>query len=374
MKPVRILQVFASLDRGGAETMIMNIYRNIDRNKVQFDFVVNEQAEKYSYETEIKKLGGRVFRIPKYKFSNYLSYRRTWKRLLTQHPEWKIIHGHHTVPAYIYLGVAKSLNRITIAHSHSSGEKGSLKSIVKYCSRYPIRYLSTYLFTCSKSAARWMFGRKGVKAHVVKNAIDTKKFLFSQEKRKKVRIEFGLEGKFVVGHIGRFHSVKNHDFLVDVFYNVYQKNDNAILMLVGDGELRQSIVRKVKSMGLCNNVVFTGVKSEIPELLSALDVFVLPSFYEGLPVTLIEAQASGLPCIISDTITDEVIITGLVEKLSINISPEKWSEKILRLKTCIERQSYNKDVLKAGYDVKETTKWLENFYIEEHKKITVSNI
>lgn len=362
--PLRILQVLASLDRGGAEAMIMALYRAIDKTKIQFDFVVNARQKEYSFEPEIKTLGGRIFRVPQYTITNHSDYRKAWKILLKAHPEWIIIHGHHTSPAFIYIPVAKSLNRITIVHSHTSGGEFTLKSQLKRLSRYTLKFQSDHLFACSEAAAKWMFRDKHKNTKVLNNAIDSQAFIFSPALSKKKRNEFKLnEEQFVLGHIGRFDKAKNQSFLIDIFHSLQTKHKNAVLLLIGDGPLRSAMEEKATKLGLSEQVIFTGIRSDIPELLQAMDVFVFPSLYEGLPVTVIEAQAAGLKCILSDSITDEVKITNLVEFISLEKSPEFWAEKVLQYANGYERKDTSQQIKKAGYDVQENACWLENFYL-----------
>jgi glycosyltransferase involved in cell wall biosynthesis len=362
---IRVLQVLASLDRGGAESMIMNIYRNIDRNKIQFDFVVNERETEYAYEAEIRELGGRIYHMPSYKIANYFTYKRAWKRLLCEHPEWSIVHGHHTSPAFIYLTVANSLNRVTIAHSHTAGSERSLRSRTKVLTRYPLRYIADYLFACSSSAAKWMFGTHSASASIVNNSIDTHKFVFNEVVRKDIREKFKIDNQFVIGHVGSFQTPKNHNFLIDIFKAIHERNIKTVLILVGDGDLRQSIERKVAQLGLSDSVIFTGIRSDIPNLLQAFDVFLFPSLYEGLPVTLIEAQAAGLKIIASDSITDEVKLTDLIEIVSLKQSGEYWAEKVLQYANGYKRRNTSKEICRAGYDAQENTKLLERFYISK---------
>jgi glycosyltransferase involved in cell wall biosynthesis len=363
MEPIRVLQVLASLDKGGAETMIMNIYRKIDRTKIQFDFVVNEHESEYAYESEIRELGGGIYHVPRYKVLNYLAYKLAWKRLLDEHPGWRIIHGHHTSSAFIYLRVAKSSNRITIAHSHTAGCEITLKSGLKIIMRYWLRYIADYLFACSDKAAKWMFGKRSEFAKIINNAIDTQKFVYDETIRKDKRAELRLEAKFVIGHIGRFQTPKNHEFLIEIFKVLRDKNDKAVLMLIGDGELRHAIEKKVNGYGLSSSVIFTGVRSDIPELLQTMDVFVFPSLYEGLGVVVIEAQAAGLPCIVANMIPGEAYVTELIEEVSLKDSANVWADKILKYVDGYERQNTYREVKSKGYDIHETTKWLENFYI-----------
>lgn len=358
--------MFASLDRGGAEAMIMNLYRTIDKKKVQFDFVVNTSETEYAHEKEIRELGGRIYYIPKYKIINYSSYRKSWIKLLDSHQEWKVIHVHHTSSAYVYFDIARKKNRTTISHSHTAGNDKSLKSYIKSLMRFPLRYKADYLFACSKAASKWMYGRKSNNTYIINNSIDAAEYSYNARISRKIKSQLGLENKFVVGHIGRFHSAKNHDFLIEVFSEVINLKNDSVLLLIGDGELKKSIKDKVESLGLINDVIFLGVRSDIPELLSAMDVFLFPSLYEGLPVTLIEAQASGIATIISDTITDEVKITNQILSLSLENNSSLWANEIMKYVDGYSRINTYNDIKVAGYDVESNASWIEKFYIDNY--------
>lgn len=362
--PIRVLHVFASLDRGGAETMIMNLYRSINREKVQFDFVVDDSNKKYDYEEEIEHLGGYIYRIPKYKAKKYFSYRSKWKSMLMSHNEWNIVHIHHTVPAFTYLGIAKKNQLVTIVHSHTAGATKSIKSILKILARFPLRFLAEYLFACSVAAAKWMFGNKSSKAIIINNSIDSKRYIFSAEKRDLMRTELNLENSFTIGHIGNFSKAKNYPFILDIFVEVLKIDPFAKLILIGKNDNNPEVERRVKEMDLDQSVIFTGVRSDIPDLLQAIDIFLFPSLYEGLPVTLIEAQASGLKIFASDVITNEVAITDNIEFMSLNSSAEVWADRIMEYRDGYERKNSRREIITAGYDVKQSANELENFYIK----------
>ncbi len=364
-EPIRILHVLGRLDRGGAETMVINLYRNINRNKVQFDFIVHTE-DKCDYDEEIKSLGGKIYNIPRYRGNNHIQYKNAWSRFFEEHKEYKIIHGHVRSTASIYLRIAKKYERITIAHSHNTSSGKGLSAVVKNILQCPIRYIADYLFACSGIAGEWLYGAKACKKdnfYILNNAIDTQKFIYNESKRTKKRKEFQIEDKFVIGHVGRFHTQKNHYFLIDIFKEIHDRDDNAVLMLVGDGELQHPIEKKVKNLGLDNNVIFAGVRSDIPELLQAMDIFVFPSLYEGLPVTVIEAQAAGLQCIISDTITNEVCITPNVCPISINKTNKLWADTIIS-KGKVQRTNTKDYIEKNGYDIFNTVEKLTIFYNE----------
>ncbi|MBU5331134.1 glycosyltransferase family 1 protein [Anaerocolumna aminovalerica] len=362
---IRILQVFAQMNRGGAETMIMNLYRNIDRTKIQFDFIVHTE-EKCAFDDEIERLGGKIYRVPRYTGKNHFFYISTWKSFIQQHPEYKIIHGHVRSTASLYLKVCKRYGRQTIIHSHGISSGTGLSSIVKDLLQYPIRYIADYFLACSKSAGTWLFGEKIVaskKFHVLNNAIDSNSFRFNKQVRNKIRKEFNIEGKYVIGHIGRFHPYKNHTFLIDIFKSVHLKNKNAILLLVGDGDLKESLKEKVEKENLSDSVIFTGIRSDVQDLLQGMDLFLFPSLFEGLGIVVVEAQAAGLKCIVSEIIPEEAIMSNLVSKVSLFESPDFWCEKVLE-RVNYERKDTIELIKSAGYDIKDTAKWLENFYME----------
>jgi glycosyltransferase involved in cell wall biosynthesis len=367
--PIRVLQVFAQMNRGGAETMIMNLYRNTDRSKIQFDFIVHTE-DKCAFDDEIRDLGGEIFRIPAYNGKNHITYMKKWKNFFEDHPEYKIVHGHVRSTASIYLKIAKRYGLVTIAHSHSTSSGKGISAIAKNILQYPIRHTADYLFACSNSAGEWLFGKKIYKNEnfiVLNNAIDSQKFVFDEKIRKEKRKELGIDDKFVIGHVGRFNTPKNHVFLIDIFNEVHKKNDNALLLLVGEGDLQDSIQKKVYHLGLEKNVIFTGVRSDVTELLQAMDTFVFPSLYEGLGIAAIEAQASGLTCFVSKEIPDEVILTNSIKKISLNEKAEVWVNNILKT-TEYERKDKDNinEIIKSGYDIKTSSKWLMNFYLDKH--------
>lgn len=343
--------------------MIMSLYRIIDREQFQFDFAVNDSEREYDYEQEIQRLGGKVYRLPALSLKNFKRYKACWLDLLQSHPEWKIVHIHHTSTAPVSITVAKKAGRVTIAHSHTAGSDGSLKSRLKVASRYPVRYLADYLLACSGPAARWMFGSKSRDTVVLNNAIDVESFLPDKKVRDHVRDEMGFKpGQKVIGHVGRFMEVKNHAFMLGVLQALVKKDPGVAMVLVGDGPLKEKILAQAERIGVANNLVCTGVRSDISELMQAMDAFIFPSLHEGLPVTLVEAQASGLACLVSDTVSQDVKLTESIEFMSLNVSADRWAERLLEI--CAQRQRPNNRhaLSAAGYDVKDNAKWLENFY------------
>lgn len=367
---IRVLHVLGGMNRGGAETMVMNLYRNIDHTKIQFDFVVHTK-DKCDYNDEIKSLGGRIYSIPPYTGNNHLHYKEAWNKFFKEHSEYRIIHGHVRSTAAIYLKIARKYNLITIAHSHNTSSGEGFTAIVKNILQYKIKYTADYFFACSEVAGKWLFGKKACNREnyfIINNAIETKDFIYNDNKRLDNRKKMRINDKFVIGHVGRFHIQKNHEFLIDVFKLIHDKNSNAVLILVGDGKNRQSIEKKVNYLRLNDSVIFTGVRPDIPALLQTMDVFVFPSLHEGLPVTLVEAQASGLPCIISDRITDEVKVTDLVKCLSLSKSAEYWSEEVLKYSQNFERTNTYTEIVESGYDIEAVSKWYMEFCISQYKE------
>ena len=357
---IRVVHVFGGLGIGGAETMMMNLYRAIDRERVHFDFVVHTEKVG-AYEEEIRSLGGTIYRCPKYTLKNHRRYVAWWRRFFAENPDI-ILHSHVRSSAILYLKIAKRAGIKTVIHSHSTSNGRGFSSLVKRIYQYPLRYGADYLMACSNEAGRWLYGKKALsRSNYVfcPNAIDTEKYRYSPETAERYRRELGLEGKFVVGHVGRFHEAKNHPFLLRTFALVAQKREDAMLLLVGDGALRPEIEAQVRALGLEGRVILTGNRSDVAEVMQAMDVFAFPSLWEGLPVTVVEAQASGMPCRISDRVTKDVDLTELVRRLPID-SEEAWAEAILGAEPL--RRDVIAEVRKAGFDVHESAAALAEFY------------
>lgn len=368
-KPIRILQVIGKMDRAGAETMIMNLYRTIDRSKIQFDFMVHS-SEKGDYDEEILALGGIIYHVPYFNGANYFEYTQKWKEFFRSHSEHKIVHGHIGSSAAIYLKIAKKFGKYTIAHSHALNSTIFSERIKYGIISYPTRYIADYFLACSLLAGKDRFGEKVIKGDyfsVLKNAIQSDKFSYSEEIKQRKLQELGLEGKFVIGHIGRLSLQKNHNFLIDIFKEVSQRESNAVLILIGVGPLENELKKKVLNLHLQEKVIFLGLRDDISELLQAMDVFVFPSLWEGLGVAVVEAQATGIPCVISDVIPEEVDINAnLVQMLSLDKPASAWADKISEVKIS-NRHSKQLEVVESGYDIMSTANWLQDFYL---KKVT----
>lgn len=333
--------------------MVMNLLRHIDRSEIMFDFVV-DHPERNHYEKEARSLGAKIYIMPAFRGTNLREIRKAWDRFFEEHPEYRILHSHVRSYASLYLPIAKKHGVKTIIHSHSTSNGKGIASVVKRILQYPLRYQADYLMACSNEAGRWLFGKNACKKNnyiFLPNAIDTEKYRFSGKTAAECRKEWGLEGKFVLGHVGRFHEAKNHMFLLKVFAGVAAAREDAVLLLVGDGELREEIVREIDRLGIGDRVILTGIRDDIPRLMQAMDLFVFPSLWEGLPVTVVEAQAAGLPCLISDRITTDVDVSELVKRLPIgHIQP--WVQEVLHLE--IKRISVTARIIEAGFDINDS--------------------
>lgn len=365
-EPIRVLHVIGIMNRGGAETMIMNLYRNIDRTKVQFDFVENS-ADPAVFDDEILSLGGKIYRCPHYNGKNHFVYTRWWKSFFEVHKhKYAIVHGHLGSTAAIYLAIAKKYGIYTIAHSHNINMMRSLGDVAYGVFSYPTRFIADRFFACSREAGISRYGKTvgsdETRCVVLRNAIDSDRFAFNAESRQKIRRKLNLsDNQIVVGNISRFSEQKNHNFLLDVFAQIHNMESSAVLLLVGDGDLRPQIESKIDSLHLKDSVILTGVQSNTWDYYQVMDVFLMPSHYEGLPVSLVEAQTSGLPCCVSTAVPKESAITELVQFRSLEDSAEQWAEWAFE-RAKFSRQDMREVICQAGYDISTTSKWLEDFY------------
>lgn len=364
VKKMRILQIVTSMDRGGLETMLMNYYRQINREQILFDFLVHRDYEA-DYDEEIQRLGGEIYRLPRL---NPMS-RQYLKKLdeFFQKQNYQIVHSHlDCMSTYPLKAAEKAAVPVRIAHTHNKSQELNLKYPLKIWSKKKIPQYATHLFSCGKAAGEWTFEDSEFK--IIPNAIDTEKFQYDETKRNKVRKKLDISDKLVLGHVGRFYKQKNHRFLLDIFQQVKLQEDSAVLLLVGDGPLKNEMAEYAKSLGISDSVMFLGVREDIPELLQAFDIFVFPSLFEGLPVTLLEAQCSGLPCVVSDEVSNEVNITELIMNLSLNAPIENWSQAILKQKDAL-RSDHSSAVVQAGFDIKKASADLVDFYMKEAEKL-----
>ena len=352
----RILQVVTYMGRGGIETMLMNYYRHMDRSKIQFDFLVHRDF-RADYDDEIESLGGHIYRLPPMNPASG-SYRKALRVFFENH-SYRVVHCHLNYMSGVILMAAKNAGvPVRIAHAHTANMNPGWKQVVRQTARYLIPFTATAMLACSEKAGRAIYGNH--RFSLMPNAIDGQKYRFKQSVRLRKREELGLEDAFTVMHVGRFAYPKNHSFLLDVFEASLRIMPDARLVLVGDGEFRTEVEEKAARLP-ADSVLMLGVRSDIADLLQAADVFAFPSVFEGLPVTMIEAQAAGLPCVKSDTITDECVVTDLVTSLPIT-DPALWAEEILK-KRGILRTDRLSEIQAAGYDITTAAKKLERFYL-----------
>ncbi|QCT70191.1 glycosyltransferase family 1 protein [Eubacterium maltosivorans] len=365
-KPMRVLQTGLTSNPGGVESFIMNVYRHIDRKKIQFDFLIKHGTQ-IAYEEEVTKLGGRIFPVYYGRKENIWKHYRQIKSLLTENNFCAI---HMNLCFFNDIDILKIGNQLginkRIVHSHNSD---FLERVPKYTEKLidwnkkrSETYVTDYL-ACSSVAGKWMFGEREFK--VINNGIDISKYAYNPSIREQKRLELGLKPEhFVIGVVGRIQYQKNPEFIVEIFKKIYEKEKNAVLLWVGDGDLRPQIEQKIMEYGLNQNVKLFGMRKDVNEIYQTMDVFLLPSRFEGLPVVGIEAQASGLPCFFSGNIIKEAKITNLVNYISIQKTAGFWAEQILRTKNDHKRKDQTETIRNAGYDIKTIIKELEKIYLE----------
>lgn len=364
MAPIRVLHCVAGLAHGGYESLLMNLYRCIDRRVVQFDFVSSFPGV---YEPEILELGGVIHRIPFITQKGPFVYTHALNQVLTASPQYAIVHSHMDKFSGLVMRQAKKAGiPFRIAHSHNTQNEGGLAfQVVKNYYGNMVLPNATHLFACSQAAADWMFGSQSSQAHILFNGIDPQRFAFSPSVRAQVRSEWNLApDTLVFGHVGRFVEQKNHARILCIFSEIVRKHPNSVLLLAGTGPLQAAMEQKAAELGIQRQVFFLGARQDIPQLLQGMDCFLFPSLHEGLPVTLIEAQASGLPITAASTITSEVAITSLVQFYSLQDNNDAWASAALAqaLEHRNLRTSPSKQIADAGYDIRQTAAWLTEFY------------
>lgn len=362
--PLRVLHVVVNMNRGGAETLIMNLYRNMDRSKVQFDFLTCKEG---IFDSEIIAMGGKVHRIPYITEIGHKGYIHALEKFLKTNSEYKIIHSHMDKMSGFVLRSARKTNvPIRIAHSHNTkSEGGMMTTLYKWYGGRFIKSNATHQYACSYAAAKWLYGDEFSKALILKNGIEPDKFQYTRFAREHIRRELKIGSEaLVLGHVGRFSHQKNHLFLLEVFARISMEVPNAVLILAGDGPLKSTIIEKAKKLNIDKKVKLIGVREDINLLLQSFDVFVFPSLHEGLPVTLIEAQGAGLPCVISNRISMEVDMgIGLVHYLSIT-NQKNWLDTIVNLAKDNKSRTIPENALSQnGYDIRKTAALTETSYL-----------
>ena len=364
-EPIRIAQIIGKWLGGGVESVVMNYYRHIDRTKIQFDFICDEDSTNIPYD-EIKKLGGKIILVPPYQ--KVFEYQKDLIKIFKDN-NYKIVHSHLNTLSVFPLRAAKKAGvPVRIAHSHSTTNKKEWKkNLVKQVLRPFSKVYATNYMCCSELAGRWLFGNKEYNkgnVYLLNNAIDLDKFKYDEQLRNKKRKELNIkDDTLVIGHIGRFVEQKNHKFLIDIFNEVHKQNNNSLLILVGQGPLMEEIKEKVKKLGLEDCVKFLGQRNDVNELYQVFDVFCLPSLYEGLPVVGIEAQATGLLCVLSDDMTKETKVLNETEFLSLKQSADIWAKIILNKQLILlDKNNTAKKKIAVGYDINNESFKLEKIY------------
>ena len=360
-RPVRVLQVVAGMDRGGIENFIMNVYRQIDRSQVQFDFLYHTGTA-CAFDEEILALGGRIYRFPMSQGVDIPGYCRFLDAFFTEHGEYRVCHGHYSMFGVFYNHYAKKHGvPVRVMHSHNTSACGA--GLNRLADQYFSRmsdWQATARYACSADAGRFLYGKK--EFEVCKNGIDCNRFVFSAENRARVRGQYNLsEEHYVIGSVGQFRSQKNYDWFAKPFSELCKKEKSVRFLLVGDGAQRGEIEAAFAKAGVLDRVIFAGVQADPAPFYSALDVFVLPSLFEGFPVCMTEAQTNGLPCLLSEHVPREVALCENVRFLPLS-EPERWVEQLA------QRPARNRDgakqVCEAGYDIKNTAGQLQAFYLQ----------
>ena len=368
--PIRVLHVLGSMQRGGTESVVFNNYQYIDRSRVQFDIAVDDNSP-CDIPQSIADMGCRVYRIPPY--TKQPAYIAAIMRLCREN-QYLIIHSHMNAMSMFSLFAAWAVKvPVRIAHSHSTAAKGrgeTTRNLLMYMLKPFSKVFATHCFACSEQAARWLFGSRVVdngKAVILNNAIPVRKFCFDPDRREKIRGKLGIKDKFVIGNVGRFSPQKNHLFLIDVFYEITKKRRDAQLLLVGGtgsagSGIEHDLKVKIEKYGIEDRVIFLGSAEDISGFYQVMDVFVLPSLYEGFGIACIEAQCSGLPCVLSDRVPKVTRINRNVKYLPLGEPLEKWTHEIMDSQGI--RGDYSEAVAAAGYDIRNEAKRLEKVYIE----------
>lgn len=359
----RLLCIVGSMNRGGAETFLMKIYRNLDKSKYQMDFLVTVKDEG-AYDKEIYSLGGHIHHI-KRKTEDIVHFKKSVQNVIKSNNYKYVLRVSQNSLSALELKYAKQAGCDVCAfRSSNSNVCGNKFNALMHMLFKPlVNNVSDVKIAPSTEAYEFMFGKQKndcYKNNLLKNGLNIDDFKFTQSIRNDYRDKLGLQDKFVIGHVGRFSKQKNHNFLIEVFSEIHKNHDNAVLMLIGEGELKLEIERKVKELNLQDSVMFMGVRNDVNKLLNAMDLFLFPSFFEGMPNTVIEAETNGLPCVISDSITHEAKVTDLVTFVSLDKSYKDWSNVcnsyIDSGVSKMDRSSYALEMKRKGYDIEDVTK------------------
>lgn len=368
----RVLQVIGAMDRGGAETLIMNLYRSIDRSEIQFDFMVHEERI-CDYDEEIRKLGGRIYRVPRLSGFNTLAYKKAFRAFFAEHAEHPVVHGHIGSGAALYLGEAKRAGRYTIAHSHNRNFPLSPAELAFRALSFPTRYIADYFLAASPDAGRDRFGKRfgdPRRSAVLKNGIKLDQYTCDPASHERAKEALGYGDLSVIGHVGRLDAQKNHSFLLETMAQLKRSMPAVKLVCVGRGPLMEQEVERASELGIADSVDFLGVRQDVPDLLRAFDVFVMPSIREGLPVAAVEAQAAGLPCVLSTDVPEATVISDLTQRVPLSAGPDGWASHLAELLVNLPtREDRIEQVRRQGFDIKQSADWLSDLYGSSQSRV-----
>lgn len=370
-KKIKILHVIGRHPKGGVGSFLKNINSNIDHQSYQFDYLVNDSDIKSDFENDVKKYNSNYTVLPKLSVGSFVNYLRKLNVFYSKYNDYTAIHIHSVnLTLFNYYFARKNGQNNLIVHSHSTKSSDVfLKRVRNSFLIFPVKVFATHILACNYDSAKYLFGSKRANSKeltIVKNAINTQLYSFDQELRNKIREQNGWKDKFVIGHVGHFIPVKNHHYLINIFFEILNRNNDAILVLIGDGELKSIIIEKVNSLNIQESVVFLGSRNDVHKFMQAFDAFILPSKFEGLPIVGIEAQTSGLPCYLSSNISREIAITDNVEFLNVTQHPSIWAERIVKSIDKVKRVDRKSEIIAAGYDIKQESRNLEKYYLKLH--------
>ena len=365
---VRVLHEMSALDGGGVAKLVYDYYKHMDHSQVHFDFLIYDFYEEGMYEAPLREMGCTIYKLPRFK-KDKMGYFKGMAKVIRE-GNYDVIHSHmgsRGLFAMIFgkkYGVPTRIVHSHIAYEPVSGWKKKLNHVLAKIAKAN----ATNLFACGKDAGKYMWG-ENANVHIMTNAVDTEGFQFDPVLREEKRRELGLEGKFVYGIVGRLSEQKNYPFLFDAYEKVIQTLDNTVLVIVGRGLEEEAIKELARKKGIADSVMFLGLRDDVPKLLNAFDLFVLPSRYEGLPVVLIEAQANGLPELVSDKVTREMDVSDLIAFLPIDKGADIWAEEMSRVLVNTEqRAAYSHIIADAGYDIKKEAQRMQDYYIKKGKR------
>lgn len=365
---VYVLHYVPGFDHGGIESRLLDWYRNIDRSKVQFDLLKVTTDNDNPMIEEFKSLGGKVYTLPKFTPKTYFRFKANVKKFFDDHNKYKVIHCHSPITGKYVINEAKRHNVTTrIMHSRTIqfNKDSSFKFFREYLKKASFKNATDY-FACSKKAGEWLFGPESVKKNKVKvinNGIESERFIYNSAIRTELRKHLDLGNSFVIGNVGRFSQPKNHSFMIDIFSEFNKKHHNSKLLLIGEGPEKERVIQKVNKLDLSEKVLFLGKQENIWEYLQCIDLFLFPSFFEGFGTTAIEAQAAGLITIASDAVPPSVDITDLIQHLPLSTNAKAWADTMQDYSKGYERKNMYEEIVKAGFDVKYTTEFLEKVYL-----------